>query len=120
MTPVSNEAARTARWRSKQDPETLKQRNREALQRHRRRYSAWIATLKTACLDCGSHERLHFHHRDPATKLFNISGGQIEAALIGSGFRNTRKIGRTLGVGSGTVERIKQAMRAREVGSAAS
>ena len=33
--PVSNGAARIARWRSKQDPEVRKQQNREAVQRCR-------------------------------------------------------------------------------------
>ena len=33
--PVSNGAARVARWRSKQDPEVRRQQNREAVQRHR-------------------------------------------------------------------------------------
>ena len=33
--PVSNGAARIARWRAKQDPEVRKQQNREAVQRSR-------------------------------------------------------------------------------------
>jgi DNA invertase Pin-like site-specific DNA recombinase len=39
----------------------------------------------------------------------------IRAALVATGGRSTRKIGRTLGVGSGTVERVK-AMMAQEEG----
>jgi DNA invertase Pin-like site-specific DNA recombinase len=38
---------------------------------------------------------------------------QIKAALLASGYKNTRKIGRALGVGSGTVERIKKALLAK-------
>lgn len=38
----------------------------------------------------------------------------VEAALLASGFKSTRKIGRALGVGSGTVERIKKAMLDRK------
>jgi hypothetical protein len=38
--PVSNGAARIARWRAKQDPEVRKQRNREAVQRSRARRKA--------------------------------------------------------------------------------
>lgn len=36
-----------------------------------------------------------------------VKNTAVEEALVASGFRSTRKIGRTLGVGSGTVERIK-------------
>ncbi len=38
--PVSNGAARIARWRSKQDPEIRKQQNREAVQRSRAKAKA--------------------------------------------------------------------------------
>jgi hypothetical protein len=38
--PVSNGAARIARWRSKQDPEVRKQQNREAVQRSRAKAKA--------------------------------------------------------------------------------
>jgi hypothetical protein len=37
---VSDGATRTARWRSKQDPEALKQRNRDAVQRYRTKRKA--------------------------------------------------------------------------------
>jgi hypothetical protein len=38
--PVSNGAARIARWRAKQDPEVRKQQSREAVQRHRAKKKA--------------------------------------------------------------------------------
>lgn len=39
-----------------------------------------------------------------------VKNNAVEEALIASGFKSTRKIGRALGVGSGTVERIKERM----------
>ena len=33
---------------------------------------AWLRGLKTTCLDCGSTADLHFHHRDPATKVATV------------------------------------------------
>jgi DNA invertase Pin-like site-specific DNA recombinase len=39
-----------------------------------------------------------------------VKNTAVEEALIASGFKSTRKIGRALGVGSGTVERIKARM----------
>lgn len=29
--------------------------------------------LEAGCVDCGSHENLHFHHVDPSTKRYAIS-----------------------------------------------
>jgi DNA invertase Pin-like site-specific DNA recombinase len=40
----------------------------------------------------------------------------IRAALVETGGRSTRKIGRTLGVGSGTVERVKTMMKEENSG----
>jgi hypothetical protein len=47
---------------------------------YQRRKREWLVTTKLAsgCQSCGYRPRtradhLHFHHRDPSTKLFNIS-----------------------------------------------
>lgn len=40
---------------------------------------AKINALKVKCLDCSTPERLEFHHRDPATKLFSVGDGSRSA-----------------------------------------
>lgn len=57
-----------------------KLRRREEIAEQQRGYAAAfrqkLDALRTelGCKDCGTHEGcLHFHHRDPTTKLYNVS-----------------------------------------------
>ena len=43
------------------------------------RYREWLDEIRSSmvCIDCGSTEKLHFHHRDPATKEFALGDGYV-------------------------------------------
>lgn len=48
-------------------------RSKQDMDTRRRKRNAFLAEKRDACSKCGSMEMLHFHHVDPATKLFNLA-----------------------------------------------
>lgn len=45
-------------------------RRLKSIGHHTERIAPWLAA---GCADCGSHERLHFHHLDPSTKRYEVT-----------------------------------------------
>ena len=86
-TPEKRERHRIyMRDRYRDDPE-YRERHKEIVRRSKARLrqrgrDAIAAAKGEGCRDCGATEGLEFHHRDPATKLFDVANWM----KVGKGF----------------------------------
>lgn len=63
-------------------PEMRKKHSREVLLRAHKRKNRLLAVLGPQCSSCGYSKcvkALHFHHADPANKLFGLSGNSLRS-----------------------------------------
>ena len=80
--------AEVGRYRSDRDKYgPCKACNLIAARESKKRRVAQIATIKAeqGCSRCGYHycsEALHFHHRDPTTKLFSLGSGPARSWAV--------------------------------------